>query len=75
VGFPLSFSQRGQAQIIDYVLFKYKDLFFCEQVKNKPCMVNSIMCLIPWKRSRGSETLITPRASPVTSGNWEEEYI
>jgi hypothetical protein len=27
------------------------------QVKNKPCVVNIIMRLIPWKRPRSSETV------------------
>jgi hypothetical protein len=32
----------------------------CVQVKNKPCVVNIIiMCLISWKRPRGSETVST----------------
>jgi hypothetical protein len=29
------------------------------QVKNKPCVVNIVMHLIPWKSPRGSETIST----------------
>ncbi len=50
---------RGYARI--YYLFvwciKYKERILCVQVKNKPCVVYTIMGLIPWKRSHGSETL------------------
>jgi hypothetical protein len=56
-GFPFTFNARGYAQIIDYVLRKYKDKIFCVQVKNKPCVDNIIMRLIPWKCPRGSKTL------------------
>jgi hypothetical protein len=31
---------------------------FCVQVKNKTCVVNIIMRLIPWKCPSGSETVI-----------------
>jgi predicted anti-sigma-YlaC factor YlaD len=27
------------------------------QVKNKPCVIYTIMLLIPWKQSHGSETI------------------
>jgi hypothetical protein len=43
---------------------KYKDGIFCVQVKNKQCVVNFIMRLIPWKSPRGSETAIM--LGPVT---------
>jgi hypothetical protein len=56
-GFPFTFNARGYAQIIDYVLREYKDKIFCVQVKNKSCVDNIIMSLIPWKRPRGSKTL------------------
>jgi hypothetical protein len=35
---------------------KYKDRIICVQVKNKTCVVYTVMRLIPWKRSQGSET-------------------
>jgi hypothetical protein len=35
---------------------KYKNRVFCVQVKNKPCVVYTIMHLIPWKQSHGSKT-------------------
>jgi hypothetical protein len=56
-GSLFTFSERGCAQIIDDVLCKCKDKIFVMQVKNKPCVVNIIMRLIPWKSPRGSETL------------------
>ncbi len=51
-----TFNARGYAQIIDYLLCKYEDRIFCVQVKNKPCVVNIILRLFPWKCPRGSET-------------------
>ncbi len=36
---------------------EHKNRFLCVQVKKKPCVVCTIMGLIPWKRSHGSETI------------------
>jgi hypothetical protein len=48
----------GSGLIVCCVNNKYKQ-DFCVQVKNKPCMVCTvIMRLISWNRSRGSETLV-----------------
>jgi hypothetical protein len=35
---------------------KNKDIIICVQAKNKPCVVYTVMHLIPWKQSHGSET-------------------
>jgi hypothetical protein len=56
-GFFSSF-HKGVRLRINCVLCKYKQ-DFCVQVKNKPCMVCTvIMRLISWNRSRGSEILV-----------------
>jgi hypothetical protein len=58
-GVPFTFSQQGSAQelIVCCVNIKWN---FCVQVKNKPCVVCTvIMRLISWIRSRGSETVNT----------------
>ncbi len=39
-----------------YSCVKYKDRILCVQVKNKPCVVYTVMRLIPWKHSHGSVT-------------------
>jgi hypothetical protein len=63
-GFLFTFNARGYSQIIDYVSCKYQYRIFCEQVKNKPCVVNFIMRLIFWKGPHGTETVICTPTSP-----------
>jgi hypothetical protein len=65
-GFLFTFNARAYAHIIDYVLCKYQYGILCVQVKNKPCVVNFIMHLIPWKCPCGSKTVICTPTSPKT---------
>jgi hypothetical protein len=52
------YNTRGYAQILLEIICaevqNRKTELICVQVKNKPCMVYTIMRLIPWKQSHGS---------------------
>jgi hypothetical protein len=52
-------AQGLRSDIINHLCscVKYKNRILCVQVKNKPCMVYTVMRLIPWKQSHGSETV------------------
>ncbi len=43
---------------------KHKNRILFVQVKNKPCMVYSVMRLIPWKISHGRETITSIMGFP-----------
>jgi hypothetical protein len=51
---------KGLRPYINYLCscVKYKDRVLCVQVKNKPYVIYTVMHLIPWKQSHGSETLL-----------------
>jgi hypothetical protein len=56
------FSLTAQGVMPGYINYlcgciKYKNRILCVQVKNKPCMVYTVMHLIPCKQFHGSETL------------------
>ncbi len=56
-----SFSTRGYAQLllIICVVVKNKNKkTLCVQVKNKPCVIYTVMRLIPWIQSRASKTIV-----------------
>jgi hypothetical protein len=52
---------KGLRPDINYLCgcIKYKDRILCVQVKSKPCVVYTVMRLIPRKQSHGSETVIS----------------
>ncbi len=60
---------KGLCPDISYLCgcIKYKDRILFVQVKNKPCVVYTVMHLIPWKQSHGSETLHAPKIAASSS--------
>jgi hypothetical protein len=54
-----SFGPRGYARvlIIICVVVQNKKRALCVQVKNKPCVLYTIMRLIPWIQTHGSNTI------------------
>jgi hypothetical protein len=65
IGLPskwvFSFSTRGYAQLLLIICVVVKNKIkrtLCVQVKNKPCVIYTVMRLIPWIQSRASKTIV-----------------
>jgi hypothetical protein len=58
ISLPSKWFFSSVAQGVYYnVVLKNLKIEFSVQVKNKPCVVYTVMRLIPWKQSHGSETV------------------
>ncbi len=60
------FQVSGFFPLAQGVMLRYKNICvvvqnkkraLCVQVKNKPCMIYTVMSIIPWIQPRGSETI------------------
>jgi hypothetical protein len=66
--FPLAQGDYAQVLLIICVVVQNKKRVLYVQVKNKPCMIYTVMRLIPWKQTRGSKTVES--RSLLTQSSW-----